>query len=69
LPSIREILNEENAVFCKADDSEALAAGVGSLLADPTRSLQLSERAVRDVQGYTWLRRAEKIKEFLCSTF
>jgi glycosyltransferase involved in cell wall biosynthesis len=61
LPVIREVLNEQNAIFCKPDDLENWRISIEGLLADEPRRLQLGEQAKRDVTGYTWLARAEKI--------
>jgi len=61
LPSIREILNEENAVLVKSDDPEALVGGIKEILQSPEFSAKLSTKAFSDVQNYTWRKRAEKI--------
>lgn len=61
LPSIREILNEGNAVLVEPDNPEALARGIIKALEDKPLSDKISERAFLDVQQYTWLKRAEKI--------
>ena len=61
LTVIREVLNERNAVFCKPDDIENWRLEIRSLLSDKTRRIELGSRARQDVQGYTWLARAECI--------
>lgn len=61
LPVIREVLNENNAVFCDPEDLENWKIEVEALLADEPRRLSLGGRARRDVEGYTWLARAERI--------
>ena len=61
LPVIREILNERNAVFCKPDDVGEWRLAIESLLDNAARRMELGEQARRDVQGYTWLARAERI--------
>jgi len=61
LPVIREVLNEKNAVFCKPDDSEDWKLEIEKLLADESRRVELGKQAQRDVNGYTWLARAEGI--------
>lgn len=60
LPSIREILNHENSVLVKPD-SESLADGIKKVLGNQTLSNQISARAFKDVQNYTWSNRARKI--------
>ncbi|HSO14001.1 MAG TPA: glycosyltransferase [Anaerolineales bacterium] len=61
LPVIREVLNEKNAVFCEPDDLGNWKLVIGELLADEPRRLVLGRQAREDVEGYTWLARAEKI--------
>ncbi|MEP0807424.1 MAG: glycosyltransferase [Chloroflexota bacterium] len=61
LPVIREVLNEKNAVFCEPDNLEDWKMGIGKLLADEPRRRSLGEQARQDVQGYTWLARAERV--------
>ena len=61
LPVVREVLNEKNAVFCKPDDVGDWRLVIASLLNDAPRRRQLGERARGDVQGYTWVARAQRI--------
>jgi len=65
LPAIREILNENNAVLVKADSVQSLSEGIKKLLEDENLAKKLSEQAFRDVQNYTWKKRAENIFEFI----
>jgi glycosyltransferase involved in cell wall biosynthesis len=61
LPVIHEVLNDKNAVFCEPDDVASWKSALETLLSDKSRRTTLSEQAKRDVQGYTWLSRAERI--------
>jgi glycosyltransferase involved in cell wall biosynthesis len=61
LPIVREVLNEKNAVFCKAGETGDWRLVIESLLNDDRRRLELGERARGDVQGYTWVARAQRI--------
>lgn len=61
LPVIREVLNENNAVFCKPDDIASWKFGLERLLSDEPLRAQLGAQARQDVQGYTWLARAQRI--------
>ena len=61
LPVIREVLNEKSAVFCEPDDIEKWKSALEDLLKDKTKRDVLGKQAKQDVQGYTWLARAEKI--------
>jgi glycosyltransferase involved in cell wall biosynthesis len=58
---IREVLNEKNAVFCKPDGVRDWRLGIESLLNDDARRIELGDQARRDVQGYTWVARAQRI--------
>ena len=61
LPSIREILNESNAILVKPDDPPALALGIRQALAN----LKIVEKARQDVPKYSWAKRAESIINIL----
>lgn len=65
LPSIREVLNDQNAILVPPNDFQALADGIGKILSDK----ELAERTVRrgliDVQNFSWKKRAEKIIGFI----
>lgn len=61
LPVIREVLNEKNAVFCQPDDVGDWRLVIEALLADADRRTVLGSWARHDVQGYTWVARAQRI--------
>lgn len=63
LPSIREVLNEGNAILCRPDAPEDLAAKINWTLQNDCS--RLTEAAWHDVQEYTWDRRAEKIVSWM----
>jgi glycosyltransferase involved in cell wall biosynthesis len=65
LPSVREILNEENAVLVRPGDSEALAEGIERILKDEKLANKIAERAYKDVQEQSWEERASKILIFM----
>jgi glycosyltransferase involved in cell wall biosynthesis len=65
LPSIKEILNDQNAVFCQPDNPSDLARAIGKVLNDHQHSESISGQAYRDVQNYTWAKRVEKILQFI----
>src|SRR5512139_877274 len=52
LPVIREVLNENNAVFCRPDEAGDWRLVIESLLEDPAHREQLGRQARQDVQGY-----------------
>ncbi len=68
LPVIREVLNEESAVFCEPDAVAEWKAEVESLLLDAPRRLGLGRSARESVQGYSWLARAERILDGFLSS-
>ena len=61
LPVIREVLNEQNAVFCKPDDAGDWRLKIGALFDNEAHRLGLGKQARLDVEGYTWIVRAQRI--------
>ena len=67
LPSLREILNKENAILLvEPDNPEALAQGIKQAMEDRNLVQTITQNAYDDVQNYTWEKRAEKILKFIC---
>lgn len=65
LPSIREILDEETAVFAQPNNPESLATGIEKVFRDTSLAARISAKALEVVKAYTWLNRARKILDFL----
>jgi len=63
LPVIREVLNEQNAVFCEPDNVDDWKLALERLLVDESRRVELGKQAKQVVQSHTWLARAEKIMQ------
>lgn len=63
IPSIREIIGEDSAVFFKPDDAVSLAEAIRSCV-DGDRS-HLVEKAFLLAQKHTWYKRAERIVRFM----
>ena len=61
LPSIREVLNGENAILVEPDNPEKLAGGIKAILQNNQLSDRISIKAVLDVQEYSWTKRVQKI--------
>ncbi|GAB4502865.1 MAG: hypothetical protein Fur0035_24230 [Anaerolineales bacterium] len=61
LPVFREVLNEENAVFCPPENLNMWQGALQSLLDAPARRAALAEQARRDAQNYSWMARARRI--------
>ncbi len=69
LPTIREVLNEGNAVLAESGNPKALAKGIEKLLKNEEFAKGIVEKAYKDVQGYSWEKRAERILEFIGGDF
>lgn len=61
LPSIKEVLDEKNAIFFREGDSDDLVKKIDLVFSDEKLSEEKSEKAFQDVQKFTWAKRAEKI--------
>jgi len=68
LTSIREVLNEGNAVLCSAGELgnwesviREWKSAIEALLADEPRKLALSAQARKDVTQLTWVKREERV--------
>jgi glycosyltransferase involved in cell wall biosynthesis len=65
LPSIREILNETNAIFFEPDNSSSLAGSIRKVLGDEGLGRRISFQSLDDVRKYTWENRAKNIIDFI----
>jgi glycosyltransferase involved in cell wall biosynthesis len=65
LPSLREILNENNSVLVRPDDALALADGIKLVLSNGALAVRISKKAFEDVKRYSWQERAQKIIAFM----
>ena len=65
LPSVREILNENNALIVKNDDNDGLSNGLCFLLENEEFSAKIAGQAYKDVQAYTWDKRVAAILSFM----
>lgn len=72
LLSIREVLNDGNAVFCEAGDWESVIGNwkseIEKLLADEPRRLALGRQARLDAAQLTWVKREERIMQKFTAT-
>jgi glycosyltransferase involved in cell wall biosynthesis len=60
LPVLREVLNEDNAMLCPPENTEAWAQAFDALWTNVGQREMLGHQARLDVQGYTWIERARK---------
>ena len=65
LPSLRDVLQDGEAVFVGPEDPAALASGLRGLLDDPGERERMAARACETVHGHTWAARARRIVSFL----
>lgn len=65
IPSIREVLNAQTACLVTPDDTQALAAGITEVLADPQAAQIRADTAKASVAEYDWKRRAQHIVSFI----
>lgn len=60
----RDVLNRDNAIFVEPEDPAALAAGIRRAVEDPALAQRVAARALEDVRGMTYRRRAAMLVEF-----
>jgi glycosyltransferase involved in cell wall biosynthesis len=65
LPSMREVLNENNCTFFFPGDPTSLARAVQTVLDDPSAAQSKASQSLADVQRYSWKKRARAIVEFV----
>lgn len=65
LPSIREVLSENNAILVKSDDPASLSGGIASVLQNSDFSAKIAKQALRDVDAYSWKKRVKNILSFI----
>lgn len=63
LPSIRDILDEQNSYFFKPDDGESLKASILDCLHDP-QARSKADNAKNTVRNFTWTNRSLSILNF-----
>ncbi len=64
LPSIREILNDKNAVLVQPT-ADSIAEGLKKVFSDQNLSDRISNQAFSDVQKFSWQNRTRQILEFI----
>jgi len=64
-PVIREVLRDgQNALLIEPTDTLGYVNAIDSLLNDSKMAISLAENAYKDVQSYSWQKRASKITSF-----
>jgi len=65
LPSIREVLNDNNSILVKPDNPDSLAEGIKKALQNSELSDKITRQAFREVGNYTWQKRGQNIINFI----
>ena len=65
LPSLREVLNNQNSVLVEPNSSERLAEGISQALGNGDLASKISAQALKDVQQYSWQKRTGNIIKFI----
>ena len=65
LPTIREILGDESALFAKSGDAKSFSAAIKKALEDNSLAQKLADNAYALSKKYFWEKRAESIINFL----
>ncbi len=68
LPSIREILTENEAIFFNPDDAHDLAYAIKNILWNQKLAEEISEASFLKVENYTWDKRAKRALDFISDT-
>jgi len=61
LPSIREVVSEDDVLFFKPDNEKDLALKIEELINDNRMQNKLVNNAFEKVKEYTWEKRAKEI--------
>lgn len=65
LPSIREVLNEQNAILVEPGNPKSFASGIREVLNNKELADMISTQAFLDVKEYTWRKRVKMVISFL----
>jgi glycosyltransferase involved in cell wall biosynthesis len=65
IPSLREMVSEKSAFLVEPDNASALAEKIKEVLGDPVGAERRAQEARREVEEFTWDKRAEKILYFI----
>ena len=69
LSVIREVLNEDNAVFCEPNQVIQWRNEIEALLLNESRRQELGQQACKDVEQYGWVQRENKVIDTLNANF
>ena len=66
LPSIRQVLNENNSILVAPEDPVALAEGIKKAVNKDTS--KLAAKAKEDVLAYSWTERAGRVSRLMAES-
>ena len=67
MPALREIIDDNAALFFPDGETDALAAALDRLRSNPTLRVATGHAAIEQAQQYTYRARAEKIAEVVAT--
>ena len=67
IASVQEILSDDNSCLVEANDAQKLALGIKKVVASEEYSKKIAVQARIDVMDHTWLKRAERVINFIQS--
>ncbi len=65
IPSIREILNDTNAIIVLPDDPKAMARGIIEIIENKDLAQRIAGQAYVDVAPHSWRERAKRMLDFI----
>jgi glycosyltransferase involved in cell wall biosynthesis len=65
LPTIRDVLDEESALFFQPGDTKELADKIYYLLDNPEEGEKKAEKGYERVKSFTWEQRAQRVLKFI----
>jgi len=65
LPSVRDVFNEVNCLFCRSGDADDLRQKIELLIENKELSNSISQKAYSEIGNYTWGKRANNIIKFI----
>jgi glycosyltransferase involved in cell wall biosynthesis len=65
LPSLKEVLDEEESCFFEADNPQSLVSVIEKVMQAEDKAAGKAERAFSKVRNYTWEERSKKILKFI----
>ena len=65
LPSVREVLNDNNAFLTQPGSVEQLVQAIEHAVDFPDQAVVRAQKALIDIRHYTWVKRCDKIIQFI----